>query len=300
MKIAITGSTGLVGTALGKHWSAAHVVLPAVRGPASAPASVWDPAAGWIRPGAFEGVDAVVHLAGASIATGRWTAERKAELVASRVEATRLLVAHLSALERKPSLLISASAVGYYGSRASEVLDETAAPGDDFLAKLCVDWEHEALAAEAAGIRTVIFRLGVIMAREGGALPKMLTPIKLGVGGKLGSGRQWMPWVSMRDVVGAHDFVLGRPAAKGVYNLTAPEPATNATFTKALGKAVHRPTVMAVPALALKAMLGAEAAQGMLLCSQRVVPRRLEAEGFGFVDRKPAEAFAALFGPVAG
>ncbi|MFN0093179.1 MAG: TIGR01777 family oxidoreductase [Dehalococcoidia bacterium] len=296
MKIAITGSTGLLGTALHDAWGETHVITRVIRGPREETVSVWDPRQDWVRPGALDGYDVVVHLAGASIGSGRWSAARKAEIVASRVAGTRTLVRHLASLEHKPSLFISASAVGFYGSRGDEVLTEESALGAGFLANLCKDWEAEARAAEQAGIRTAILRLGVILSRNGGALGRMLLPFKLGAGGRIGSGKQWMAWVGLEDAVRAFDFVVRAPGAQGVYNVTAPNPATNAEFTKALGKTLKRPTLVPVPPFGLKLLLGGEMAQELILASQRVVPQRLGEAGFQFRQPRIADGLAAALG----
>ncbi|MFN0095300.1 MAG: TIGR01777 family oxidoreductase [Dehalococcoidia bacterium] len=296
MKIAITGSTGLVGSALIDAWSGTHLVTRAIRGPQDSPASVWDPANNWVRPGAFDGADAIVHLAGASIGSGRWTEKRKAELVNSRVAATRTLVKHLATLEHKPGLLVAASAVGFYGSRGDELLTEESGPGDDFLAKLCQDWERETAAARDLGIRTVILRLGVVLTEDGGALGKMLLPFKLGLGGRIGSGKQWMSWVSKADVVRGFDFAITMPGLDGVYNLTAPNPATNADFTKALASVLKRPAIFPIPPLAMKALLGSDAAEGLLLASQRAMPARLQSAGFAFTHGDVRAGLSAALG----
>lgn len=280
MHIAITGSTGLIGTGLKGHLEAnGHTVLPVIRGGAAVPTSTWDPGTGWIRPGAFDGVDAVVHLAGASIADGRWSEARKRELLDSRVNPTRLLVSHLAAMPNPPALL-NASAVGFYGSRGDESLTEESARGTGFLSDITVAWEKEAEAARAAGIRTSILRFGVVLSKHGGALPRMMMPFKFGAGGPLGRGKQWMSWVTLDDVVGSIQFLVAAKA-DGVYNVTAPRPVTNADFTKALGKAMHRPALFPVPPVALRLALG-ESADELLFASQRVTPAHLTADGYAF------------------
>lgn len=294
-RIAISGSSGLVGSALRARLAAqGHEVVRVLRGNDSDPAALWNPEQGWFRPGALEGCDAVVHLAGASIGDGRWTENRKSALRSSRIEATRLLVDHLGTLERKPAVLITASAVGFYGSRGDEELTEESPAGNDFLAGLTVEWEREAARAATFGIRTVMSRFGVILAKEGGALTRMLLPFKLGAGGRIGNGRQWMAWVSLADAVRAVEYAIATDSIEGPVNVTAPNPVTNAAFTKALGGALHRPTLLPTPTFGLKLLLGGEAAEGLLLTSQRVLPRKLEASGFRFDQPAIDTALAAV------
>lgn len=264
------------------------------RGAPADPAASWDAGNGWFRPGALEGCQAVVHLAGASIGEGRWTVGRRAELRSSRIEATRLLVEHLASLEMKPEVLISASAVGFYGDRRDEELDETAEPGTGFLAELTRDWEREVVRASNLGIRTVRLRFGVILAANGGALPRMLLPFKFGAGGRLGNGKQWMPWVTLPDVVGAIEHALATNL-EGVFNVVAPEPVTNSGFTKALGHALHRPTILPVPKFALRLLLG-ESADELLFASQRVSAQKLVGSGYAFQQPKIAAGLAAALG----
>ena len=279
MRVAITGSSGLIGTALGSHLKAnGHSVVPFVRGAAEKSGSTWDPATGWIRPGAFEGIDAVVHLAGASIGEGRWTESRRRELLESRVGPTRLLVSHLAKLP-KPPAFVSASAVGYYGNRGDAVLTEDSARGTGFLADITTAWEEAAKEGQGA-VRTAILRFGVVLSRDGGAFPRMLLPFRFGAGGTLGRGRQWMSWVALDDVVRAIKYVL-ETGAEGTLNVTAPGPVTNREFTRALAKVLHRPALFPVPPIALRLLLGGSADE-LLLASQRVVPTRLVASGFQF------------------
>src|SRR5713226_815645 len=244
MKILVTGSSGLVGTALGSALArVGHTVCRLVRpnsaageGPKEGFAVAWNPATGELG-GAGVGADAVVNLAGASIADGRWTTQRKALLRASRIETTRTLVGALAKMNARPSVLVSASAIGFYGDRGDEALTEESKPGADFLAGLAKEWEAEALKAETLGIRVVLARFGIILARGGGALAKMLTPFKLGAGGRLGSGKQWMSWVTLEDVVGALRFAIENNSARGAINFVAPQPMQNFEFTKILAKA---------------------------------------------------------------
>ncbi len=299
MKILITGSSGLVGTALGSALArAGHTVCRLVRpqsvGSDSAKegfAVAWDPATGELG-GAGVGADAVVNLAGASIAGGRWTAERMALLRTSRIDTTRALVGALAKMNARPSVLVSASAIGIYGDRGDETLTEESKPGTDFLADLAKEWEAEAIKAEALGIRVVLARFGIILAREGGALAKMLTPFKLGVGGRLGTGKQWMSWVTLEDVVAILRFAIESASVRGAINIVSPQPLQNAEFTTVLAKAVHRPALFPAPAFALRLALG-EMADALLLSSQRVAPQALEKLGYRFLHADLTSALAA-------
>jgi len=250
----------------------------------------WNPATGELG-GAGVGADVVVNLAGASIADGRWTTQRKTLLRASRVDTTRALVNALAKMNARPTVLLSASAIGYYGNRGDDVLTEESKPGADFLAGLAQEWEAEALKAEALGIRVVLARFGIILARRGGALPKMMLPFKFGAGGKLGSGQQRMSWVTLDDVVGILRFAIesrslggaGNLApVRGAVNIVSPQPLQNAEFTYVLAKAMHRPALFPAPAFALRLALG-EMAGALLLASQRVVPQKLQQLGYSFL-----------------
>ncbi len=295
MKFGISGSGGLVGTALTAHLEGrGHSVVRLHRGDGSTAGPGWDPAAGVISPGALDGCDIVVALGGASIGEGRWTARRKHELRASRIDATRLLVGHLAELPRPPRAFLSASAVGYYGDRGDDLLEEGAARGDGFLATLVGEWEAEALRAGERSMRAVALRFGVVLATEGGALPRMLTPFRLGLGGRLGSGRQWMSWVTLDDVVRAIEFVACSELA-GPINVTAPGAVTNAEFTRALARVLHRPARFPVPRRMLRLAVG-EAADELLLASTRAVPARLTAEAFHFDFPELEEALTAVLG----
>jgi hypothetical protein len=285
----------MIGTALRARLAGqGHEVVRVLRGNPSDPAAIWDPEAGWFREGALEGVDAVVHLAGASIGEGRWTNRRRAELRSSRIEATRLLVAHLSTLDQKPPVLVSASAIGYYGSRGDEQLTEESSAGSGFLADLTRDWEQEVLAARALGIRTTLLRFGVLLARDGGALPRMLLPFKFGAGGRLGNGRQWMSWATLDDALRATEYAL-TDGPDGPINVVAPGAVTNRDFTKALGHVLRRPTLFPVPRLALRLAVGASV-DDLLFASQRVVPQRLAASGFSFEHGEIEPALRAVLG----
>jgi uncharacterized protein (TIGR01777 family) len=300
MKILVTGSTGLVGTALVSALAGAgHAVCrlqrpeSAARGGARDGFDVpWNAATGELG-GAAVGADAVVNLAGASIGGGRWTAERKALLRSSRVETTRALVTALAKMNAPPRALVSASAIGYYGSRGDENLTEASAAGTNFLAGLAQEWEAEAVKAEALGIRVVRARFGIILARHGGALAKMLLPFKLGAGGRIGSGQQWMSWVTLKDVVGILRLALENRAVQGAVNVVAPGAVRNAEFTKELARALHRPALFPAPAFALRLALG-EMADALLLASQRVVPQRLQQLGYRFAHPDLAGALAAV------
>ena len=288
MKVLVTGGTGFVGRPLVlRLLGEGHAVVALVRDAEKARSQIGGDvellradASPAELSAAMEDVDGVVNLAGEPIFVGRWSEARKAALVSSRTELTRRLVAAMAAAKNPPKVLVSASAVGVYGDRGDEEMTETSAPGSDFLADLCVAWEAEAMVAEAHGVRVVIPRLGIVLGREGGALTKMVPPIKAGVGGKLGSGRQQTPWIHLADLVEILTRALGDERYRGVYNATAPNPVTNAELTKALGRVLKRPTLFSVPGPVLKLMLG-EAA-GALLGGQRAVPKRLLELGHTF------------------
>ena len=289
MKILMTGATGLVGTALVEALARdGHTVCRLMRphGEKREPSAgfdvAWHPETGELG-GAAVGPDAVVNLAGASIAGGRWTEKRKRLLRSSRVDTTRALVNAISKMAARPRVLISASAVGYYGSRGDEAVTEESGLGNDFLAGIAAEWEAEARKAEALGIRVVLLRFGIILAKHGGALPQMMLPFRFGVGGKLGSGRQWMSWVTLEDVVSVIQFALKNENVGGALNVVAPQPVQNAEFTEALAKAMHRPAIFPAPVFALRLALGRELADALLLGSQRAVPHRLQALGYSFL-----------------
>jgi uncharacterized protein len=292
MKILISGASGLVGSALSRLLRAeGHAVARLVRpGGSAAPEDVsWDPGSATIDAAAMEGVDAVVHLSGASIAGGRWTPSRKAILRSSRVDSTRLLVDALANLRRKPRALVCASATGYYGDRGDELLPESSEPGADFLALLARDWEAEAMRVRAAGIRVAILRFGVIFARKGGALPKMLLPFRFALGGRMGSGRQWMSWIALDDALAVARVAITDERFAGAINTVAPNPVRNSEFTEIASRVLRRPAIFAVPSFALRAALG-EMAQPLLLASTRAVPERLTKleYTFRFADAEPA------------
>jgi hypothetical protein len=280
VRIAITGSTGLIGTALataledGGH-ELRHVVRHAPAGPAEIQ---WDIDRGVIDADRLEGVDAIVHLAGENIGQ-RWSEDVRRRVLESRVEGTRLIAETAASLASRP-VLVCASATGFYGDRGDEIVDEDSVPGTGFLADVVEAWEAAAEPARAAGLRTVHLRQGIVLSKEGGALARMLLPFKLGTGGRIGSGRQWWSWVSLDDVIAAYLFALEQPLA-GPVNVSAPGVVRNQDFVKALGRALHRPTIFPVPAAAVKAAFG-QMGEEMLLGGQRVASTRLEAAGFTF------------------
>jgi hypothetical protein len=275
MKILVSGASGLIGSSLVRRLAASNEVVRLVRrGPSPGTAELqWDPTAAAIDAERLEGFDAVVHLAGENIGSGRWTAAKKARIRDSRAEG-RFLAKTLAGLARPPKVLVSASAVGFYGNRGDEELDESSVPGEGFLAEVCRDWEAAASAASEAGIRVVLSRFGVVLAREGGALARLLPLFRFGLGGRLGSGRQFMSWIALDDAVRAVEFVLENDSLRGPINVTSPQPVTNREFTEALASVLRRPALLPAPAMLLRAALG-EMADEMLLSSARVFPRRL-------------------------
>lgn len=284
MRILISGASGLVGTAAASALRAdKHEVNRFVRpGGTCSPRDVrWDPALGFVDADAMEGAEAIVHLAGAGIGDARWSEARKKSLCESRVNSTRTLVGAVARLRRKPRILLAASAVGYYGNRGDDVLNESSANGEGFLAALARDWELESLRAQSIGLRVVLLRFGMILSAEGGALPRMATPFKLGLGGRLGSGRQWVSWIALEDVVGVIRGALADDALSGPVNVVSPAPVRNVELTKALASALHRPAVFPVPGSALRLAFG-EMAVELLLASQRVEPARLIEKRYAF------------------
>jgi hypothetical protein len=283
MKILISGSHGLVGTALMKSLEPeGHEVFRLVRYAPSSDAEIeWSPDRYSIALARIEGFDAVVNLAGESIAEGRWTEDKKQRIRESRVKGTKLLGDALANLTNSPKTFICASAIGYYGNRGDEILTETSAPGDDFLAKVCVEWEKATALAKEKGIRVLNTRFGVILDAHGGALAKMLPPFRAGLGGKIGSGKQWMSWIALDDVVGALKFALTNEGLSGPVNFVAPNPVTNAEFTNTLGKVLSRPTLFPIPAFGVRLLFG-EMGEALLLAGQRVAPKRLMTEGYQF------------------
>jgi uncharacterized protein (TIGR01777 family) len=284
MKILIGGSHGLVGTALIKLLEAeGHEIFRLVRyAPHSKTEIEWSPDRYSIALARIEGFDAVVNLAGESIAEGRWTDEKKRRIRESRVKGTKLLGDALANLTDRPATFICASAIGYYGNRGDEILTEASAPGDGFLAEVCVGWEKATELATEKGIRVVNARFGVILDKNGGALKKMLPPFRMGLGGRIGSGKQWMSWIALTDVVRALNFALNNESLRGPVNFVAPNPVTNAEFTKTLGKVLSRPTLFPIPAFAARLAFG-EMADALLLAGQRVEPERLKAAKYQFL-----------------
>lgn len=297
--IAISGSGGLVGSALAAALAAdGHRVVRLVRrGSAPGPDEVlWDPAAGRIDAAGLEGLDAVVHLAGENIASARWSAARKERIRASRVEGTRLVAGALAGLARPPRVLVSASAIGYYGNRGDEVLEEGSAPGTGFLAETCVAWEAATAPARRAGLRVVSLRIGIVLSVAGGALSRMLVPFRLGLGGRVGDGRQFMSWIVLDDLVGIIRYSVLDDALSGPVNAVAPRPVRNTEFTAALGQALRRPTPFPLPAWAVRLLLG-EMGEALLLAGARVVPTGLERAGFAFRHADVGSALTSILAP---
>ena len=281
MRVLVTGASGLIGSALLQALRReGHSAVALVRRPAGgANETHWNPAA--VEPAPFEGADAVVHLAGESIAAGRWTAERKKKILDSRVDGTRNLAQSIAAATRRPKVLVSASAIGFYGDRGDEVLDEAAPSGSNFLAEVARGWESASGAASQAGIRVVTPRIGVVLAKNGGALPKMAMPFRLGVGGRVGSGRQWISWITLDDLVRLLIYAIGNASLRGPVNAVAPQAVTNAEFSRTLARVLHRPALFPAPAFALRLVMG-EMADELLLASQRVEPKAAMDNGFRF------------------
>lgn len=299
MKVLVSGSTGLVGAALIPELTrAGHEVLKLVRSKpaASSRESIgWDPEASYIDAAGLEGLDAVVHLAGEPIASGRWSSRKKARIRRSRVGGTRLLCDALSHTTRPPSRLLCASAIGFYGNRGDEILTESSAAGNGFLADVCRDWEAAADTLREKRIRVVHLRFGVILSAQGGALAKMLTPFKLGVAGAVGSGRQFMSWIALDDCAAAIQHALVTDSLHGPVNIVGPVPVTNYDFTKTLGRILRRPTALPMPAFAARLAFG-EMADELLLSSARVEPRKLQESGFHFRHRGVEDALRSALG----
>jgi uncharacterized protein len=281
MNVLISGATGLIGSALAQELKdGGHSITRLTRSPKGENDVRWDPDAGTID-GSLAGTEAVVHLAGESIAEGRWTASKKERIMESRKKGTRLLAEAIAGLPTPPRVMVSASAVGYYGDRGNELLREDSGPGSDFLAEVCKAWEAAADPAREAGIRVVHPRFGIVLSPKGGALGTTLPIFKLGGGGRIGSGRQWWSWVALDDVVGAILHALEDDSVEGPVNVGSPNPLTNAEYTKVLGKVLNRPTVFAVPAPAIRTVIGGMA-DALLLASQRMEPAKLKETGYDF------------------
>ena len=302
MKILISGSTGLVGSALVPFLATGGqqvVRLVRARSGADRGAVFWDPEAGILDAAALEGFDAIVHLAGESIASGRWSTEKKARIRDSRVRGTELLSGRIARLTRPPKVLLCASAIGYYGSRGDAILTEESAAGEDLLSRVCRDWEAASEPAARQGVRVVRHRFGMILSPAGGGLAKMLPPFRLGAGGRLGSGRQYISWIALDDVLGALEHALKDTTLSGPVNTVSPQPVTNDEFTRTLGRVLQRPTITPMPAFAARLLFG-EMADALLLSSQRVEPRRLLASGFRFRYPDLQTALHHLLGRLAG
>jgi uncharacterized protein (TIGR01777 family) len=285
MKILITGASGLIGTALQKSFKEnGYEMILAGRKPSTEPDYItWDSEKGFAADDLkkLEGLDAIIHLAGEPIGDWRWTDDKKKRIRDSRVNGTRTIIEAISKLKTKPKALLSMSGVGYYGDRGDEILNERGGVGDTFLAEICRDWEAEARKAENYGVRVVLMRNGVVLSKDGGALATMMTPFSLGLGGVAGSGKQWLSWLSLDDMVGVTNFVLENESIEGAVNVVSPNPVTNEEFTKTLGEAIHRPTFLPLPQFAVNLIMG-EMGDALLLDSARAVPKKLEDAGYEF------------------
>jgi uncharacterized protein len=298
MNILLSGATGLIGSALTEHLGRqGHHIYPLYRNPASdnvaAIAHYWFPDENRIHLDAEIKLDAVIHLAGENIADSHWSQKKKDVILNSRVQGTRLLAEAITGLKHKPELLISGSAIGYYGDTGDNIVDENSDRGTGFLSDVASQWEAATQAVVDAGIRTIHIRTGIVLSTKGGVLQKMLTPFKMGLGGVVGDGRQYMSWISINDVVNIIDYMLNDARLSGPYNLVAPQPVTNYTFTKSLGRALHRPTISPLPAFAARMMFG-EMADALLLSGSRVVATRLNATGYTFIDKELNETLSRL------
>ncbi len=282
MKVAVTGSSGLIGSSLVSFLSKRDVTVSKIlRGDPTGNEISWKPESGDWDSAFADGIDGIVHLAGENIASGRWTRVKKEKIRNSRIEGTKRLCEHILKLPTPPSVFVCASAIGYYGDRGMEFLNEDSSRGSGFLPDVCLGWEEAAESVSKAGIRVVNVRFGIVLSKDGGALAKMLTPFKMGMGGKIGSGTQYMSWVAMDDVTGAIYHALVTDSLKGAVNVTAPNPVTNKEFTNILGKVLNRPTVMPMPAFAARLAFG-EMANDLLLASTKVAPKRLSDSGYEF------------------
>jgi hypothetical protein len=287
----MTGSSGLIGGALlGRLRREGHHVVALVRRSPDSGEAHWDPALGTIDVGVLEGADAIINLAGVGIGDRRWSAARREAILTSRVSSTTLLCETVARLTTPPPVLVNASAIGFYGNRGDEVLTEDSAAGTGFVADVCRAWEAATSRAQEAGARVVHLRTAVVLARHGGALARQLPLFRLGLGGRLGRGDQWLSWISLRDEVRAIFHILGEGSIAGAVNCSSPAPVTNAQFTRALGRAMHRPAALVVPGPALRLALGRQLADELLLTSQRVMSTRLETSGFSFEDPSLDEA----------
>lgn len=291
MRIVVSGASGLIGSALVPHLNShGHEVVRLVRRTARQGESTWDPARGVIDASVIEGVDAVIHLSGAGIGDKRWSNSYKREILDSRVKSTKLLASVIAGAAKRPSVFLSGSAIGYYGARGDEPLDETSTAGTGFLADVCKQWED---AAAGAGVRTVLLRTGIVLSPKGGALKKQLPLFRAGLGGKFGRGNQWQSWISIDDEVSAIEHLL-TANVQGPVNLTAPAPVTNSSFAVTMGKVLRRPAMLPVPSFGPKLLLGAELADALLFTGQRVIPTALSASGFEFAHPTLEIALRAL------
>ena len=303
MDVLVTGASGFIGSALLSALTAAgHRPIRAIRGIAVPPGVdgiAWDPDAGTIDHAVLEGIGAVVHLAGAGIGERRWTDARKSVILESRTRGTSLIASALASLQKKPAVLVSSSAIGYYGNRGDEVLTEESARGDGFLADVCREWEAAAAPAAAAGIRLVTIRTGIVLGADGGVLKQLLVPFRLGLGGRVATGKQWMSWIALVDQVGAILHALRTESLSGPVNLTAPNPVTNAELTSTLAKVLHRPAKLPTPLLPLRALYGRELVDHLLVGGQRVLPKVLEASGYVFQQPTLEPALRFMLGRAA-
>ena len=294
MKIVISGASGLIGTQLvAKLSQGGHEVIRLVRRSPKSGEIQWNPKSGTLDAAALEGADAVIHLSGAGIGDKRWTAGYRKEILDSRTDTTALLAKTIASLSRKPSVFLSGSAIGIYGARNDEQLTEVSTHGTGFLAEVCEQWEAAAKPAVDAGVRTVYLRTGIVLSPKGGALKKLLPLFKLGVGGKFGNGKQWQSWISIDDEIGAIEYLLTANVS-GAVNLTAPNPVTNAEFTKVLASVLKRPAIVPVPTFAPKILLGGELADALLFTGQRVIPAALNASGYTFKHTTLESALRSL------
>ena len=294
MNILLTGSTGLIGGALIEHLGKqGHKIFPLYRNPESEKLHYWLPEENRIHLDDEIKLDAVIHLAGENIADSRWSKKKKDRILNSRAHGTRLLAEAITELKHKPKLLISGSAIGYYGDTGDNIVDEDSNRGTGFLSDVASQWESATQAAEDAGIRTIHIRTGIVLSPDGGVLQKMLLPFNMGLGGVVGNGKQYMSWISIDDVIGIIDYMLNNDQLSGPYNLVAPQPVTNYTFTKSLGRALQRPTILPLPAFVARMMFG-EMADALLLSSSRVAATRLNSLGYTFFDNELDQALSRL------
>ncbi len=294
MKILLTGSSGLIGSALTASLSAnGHNVKRLLRSRHTGGEAYWNPEEGTIDLSNCKGIDVVIHLAGDSIAEGRWSKAKKARILDSRIKGTQLIATALARLEERPHTLISGSAIGFYGNRGADIVDEGSPAGEGFLAGVCQQWEDATAPAAEAGIRVVNVRFGMVLSSSGGALKKMLLPFKLGLGGVVGDGKQYMSWVGIDDVAGMVQHIINTPSLRGPVNLVSPSPVSNRQFVRTLGQVLHRPSILPMPAFMARIMFG-EMADELLLASTRVMPRLLMNTGYNFINSDLREALESF------